>query len=128
MSLLSKKKVFKNPPLVCLTYSERIIKIELQYVSSSYDGKDPKKHSHCPDPQDKNALYRVNSGQDDGAEIGPATEQDPIEYFFASDASEIIEHTNRVLYLHDNDVASVLRGKLTIHRLKGSNPGDSPSR
>lgn len=77
----------------------------------------------------KSALYRVDSsGQDEGAEIGPATEHDPIEYFFASDASAIIEHTNRVLYLHDNDVASVLGGKLTIHRLKGSTAGESPSR
>lgn len=92
-------------------------------ISSSFDSKDPKKHSHSP-TQEKTAVYRVNSGQDDGAEIGPASEHDPIEYFFASDASAIIEHTNRVLYLHDNDVASVLNGKLSIHRLKGSNPGD----
>jgi glucosamine 6-phosphate synthetase-like amidotransferase/phosphosugar isomerase protein len=30
-----------------------------------------------------------------------------VEYFFASDASAIIEHTNRVLYLEDDDVAYV---------------------
>lgn len=66
--------------------------------------------------------------EDDGAEIGPAPEHDAIEYFFASDASAIIEHTNRVLYLHDNDIASVLDGKLSIHQLKKIKSGDSTSR
>ena len=32
------------------------------------------------------------------------------EYFFASDASAVIEHTNRVIYLEDNDVAAVQDG------------------
>lgn len=41
-----------------------------------------------------------------------------VEYFFASDASAIIEHTNRVLYLEDDDVAAVGNGVLSIHRLK----------
>ena len=41
-----------------------------------------------------------------------------IEYFFASDASAVIEHTNRVIYLEDNDVAAVVDGSLSIHRLK----------
>lgn len=41
-----------------------------------------------------------------------------IEFFFASDASAIIEHTNRVIYLEDDDVASVSAdGHLSIHRL-----------
>lgn len=44
-----------------------------------------------------------------------------IEYFFASDASPIIEHTNQVIYLEDNDVAAVNKhGQLTIHRVKRS--------
>lgn len=43
-----------------------------------------------------------------------------MEYFFASDASAIIEHTNRVLYLEDDDVAAVTNGVLSIHRLKRS--------
>ena len=30
-----------------------------------------------------------------------------VEYFFASDASAIIEHTNRVIFLEDDDVAAV---------------------
>uniref|UniRef100_A0A034VX05 glutamine--fructose-6-phosphate transaminase (isomerizing) n=1 Tax=Bactrocera dorsalis TaxID=27457 RepID=A0A034VX05_BACDO len=41
-----------------------------------------------------------------------------VEYFFASDASAIIEHTDRVIYLEDDDVAAVRDGALSIHRLK----------
>ncbi|KAL9898133.1 glutamine--fructose-6-phosphate aminotransferase [isomerizing] 2-like [Glossina fuscipes fuscipes] len=45
-------------------------------------------------------------------------EDTEIEYFFASDASAVIEHTNRVIYLEDDDVAAVKGGALSIHRLK----------
>uniref|UniRef100_A0AC35G8A7 Glutamine amidotransferase type-2 domain-containing protein n=1 Tax=Panagrolaimus sp. PS1159 TaxID=55785 RepID=A0AC35G8A7_9BILA len=40
------------------------------------------------------------------------------EYFFASDASAIIEHTKQVLFLEDDDVAVVDNGLLSIHRIK----------
>ncbi|KDN40950.1 isomerising glucosamine-fructose-6-phosphate aminotransferase [Tilletiaria anomala UBC 951] len=42
----------------------------------------------------------------------------PIEYFVASDASAIIEHTKRVLYLEDDDIAHISKGELHIHRLR----------
>lgn len=51
-----------------------------------------------------------------------------IEYFFASDASAIIEHTNRVIYLEDDDVASVVEGGLTLHRVKSASSGNDTSR
>ena len=31
----------------------------------------------------------------------------PVEYFLASDPSAVIEHTNRVLFLEDYDVAAI---------------------
>lgn len=40
-----------------------------------------------------------------------------VEYFVASDASAIIEHTRQVLFLEDDDVAFVENGVLTIHRV-----------
>ena len=43
-------------------------------------------------------------------------EGEAIEYFFASDASAIIEHTNRVIFLEDDDVAAIKNGTLSIHR------------
>ena len=30
-----------------------------------------------------------------------------VEYYFASDASAVIEHTNKVIFLEDDDVAAV---------------------
>lgn len=41
-----------------------------------------------------------------------------IEYFFASDASAVIEHTNQVIFLEDDDIAVVRKGCLNIHRIK----------
>uniref|UniRef100_A0A914DLC0 glutamine--fructose-6-phosphate transaminase (isomerizing) n=1 Tax=Acrobeloides nanus TaxID=290746 RepID=A0A914DLC0_9BILA len=40
-----------------------------------------------------------------------------VEYFVASDASAIIEHTNQVIFLEDDDVALVEDGALSIHRI-----------
>jgi hypothetical protein len=34
----------------------------------------------------------------------------PIEFFVASDASAVIEHTKRVLYLEDDDIAHIAEG------------------
>ncbi|XP_041121857.1 glutamine--fructose-6-phosphate aminotransferase [isomerizing] 2-like isoform X1 [Polyodon spathula] len=50
-----------------------------------------------------------------------------VEYYFASDASAIIEHTNKVIYLEDDDIAAVGEGKLSIHRINRL-AGDDPSR
>ena len=50
--------------------------------------------------------------------FGTTDENPSVEYFFASDASAIIEHTNKVLYLEDDDVAAVVNGQLSIHRMK----------
>ncbi|MFH4975212.1 hypothetical protein AB6A40_001921 [Gnathostoma spinigerum] len=41
-----------------------------------------------------------------------------VEYFVASDASAIIEHTKQVIFLEDDDVAVVHDGALSIHRIK----------
>ncbi|EIW78655.1 L-glutamine D-fructose 6-phosphate amidotansferase [Coniophora puteana RWD-64-598 SS2] len=42
----------------------------------------------------------------------------PIEFFIASDAAAIVEHTKRVLYLEDDDIAHIAEGQLHIHRLR----------
>ena len=42
----------------------------------------------------------------------------PIKFFVASVASAIIEHTKRVLYLKDDDIAHIAQGELHIHRLR----------
>lgn len=62
----------------------------------------------------------------DTSEIEPL-ENKEIEYFFASDASAVIEHTNQVIFLEDDDVAAIKDGLLSIHRLK-RNLDDSHAR
>ncbi|RSH84883.1 glutamine--fructose-6-phosphate transaminase (isomerizing) [Apiotrichum porosum] len=42
----------------------------------------------------------------------------PIEFFVASDPAAIIEHTKKVLYLEDDDIAHIFEGELHIHRLR----------
>jgi glucosamine--fructose-6-phosphate aminotransferase (isomerizing) len=42
----------------------------------------------------------------------------PIEFYIASDPSAIVEHTKRVLYLEDDDIAHIAEGELHIHRLR----------
>ena len=41
-----------------------------------------------------------------------------VEYFVSSDPSSIIEHTKKVLYLEDDDIAHIHDGELQIHRLQ----------
>lgn len=53
--------------------------------------------------EDLNSLETLNTNQ--------------MELFIASDASAIIEHTKKVIFLEDNDIAHLSNGKLTIHRL-----------
>lgn len=48
----------------------------------------------------------------------------PIEFFIASDAAAIVEHTKRVLYLEDDDIAHISEGELHIHRLRRKEEGD----
>ena len=83
--------------------------------------EDPKSYAHIGDPsmspavqrKKNSAMFRIDSDQT--GEIHPCDDS-PVEYFFASDASAIIEHTNKVIFLEDDDVAAVKRGTLSIHR------------
>jgi glutamine---fructose-6-phosphate transaminase (isomerizing) len=64
-------------------------------------------------PADKSLLHRSQSRaflSDDGAPM-------PTEFFLSSDPSAIVEHTKKVLYLEDDDIAHVHEGSLNIHRL-----------
>jgi len=99
--------------------------LESDSIPVQYSAEDHSKtYIHMPaelDPQASpmvprkktSAMFRVDSEHTE--EIHPS-DGDAVEYFFASDASAIIEHTNRVLYLEDDDVASVKMGVLSIHR------------
>ncbi|XP_069555933.1 glutamine--fructose-6-phosphate aminotransferase [isomerizing] 1 [Brachyistius frenatus] len=81
-------------------------------------------------------LYRSTAKDKKSCTALPRMDQDTclfpvdeksVEYYFASDASAVIEHTNRVIFLEDDDVAAVVEGRLSIHRIK-RRAGDYPAR
>lgn len=79
---------------------------------------DAEQHSladHRPHGRELPLLPRSDST----SEFQPLEDKE-VEYFFASDASAVIEHTNRVIFLEDDDVAAVKDGLLSIHRLRRS--------
>ncbi|XP_037892505.1 glutamine--fructose-6-phosphate aminotransferase [isomerizing] 2 isoform X2 [Glossina fuscipes] len=86
-------------------------------------GKDEKKQQTETDnepehrPHGHNHDLSVLPRSESTSEFMPLEERE-VEYFFASDASAVIEHTNRVIYLEDDDVAAVRDGALSIHRLR----------
>ena len=47
------------------------------------------------------AVQRIHSVSDLTSDAGP------VEYFYASDASAIIEHTKKIVFLEDDDVISI---------------------
>ncbi|KAJ3031524.1 UNVERIFIED_CONTAM: glutamine--fructose-6-phosphate transaminase (isomerizing) [Siphonaria sp. JEL0065] len=63
---------------------------------------------------DKAAVRRAKSR----SFMGESGDVEPIEYILASDASAIIEHTKKVMYLEDDDIAHIADGDLHIHRLR----------
>ncbi|ODV96497.1 hypothetical protein PACTADRAFT_80512 [Pachysolen tannophilus NRRL Y-2460] len=40
----------------------------------------------------------------------------PVEFFLSSDPSSVIQHTKKVLFLEDDDIAHIYNGELHIHR------------
>uniref|UniRef100_A0A8D3BLQ1 glutamine--fructose-6-phosphate transaminase (isomerizing) n=1 Tax=Scophthalmus maximus TaxID=52904 RepID=A0A8D3BLQ1_SCOMX len=50
-----------------------------------------------------------------------------LKHVFNSVCLSLIEHTNRVIFLEDDDVAAVMEGRLSIHRMK-RRAGDYPAR
>eukprot|EP00041_Stephanoeca_diplocostata_P023095 m.561360 g.561360 ORF g.561360 m.561360 type:complete len:710 (+) comp22216_c0_seq1:110-2239(+) len=48
-----------------------------------------------------------------------AASEEPVEFYLASDASAIIEHTKKVVYLEDEDVAHITGGRMNMSRAEG---------
>uniref|UniRef100_A0A665VD35 glutamine--fructose-6-phosphate transaminase (isomerizing) n=1 Tax=Echeneis naucrates TaxID=173247 RepID=A0A665VD35_ECHNA len=106
------QQLVSRSPLLIGVRSEHELpteEITVQYNSKGLN----KKNSHNR-PDCSNSIQSVEDGS-------------AVEYYFASDASAIIEHTNKVLYLEDDDIAVVRQGKLSIHRLNWQ-AGEDPVR
>lgn len=115
----------KGSPLVVGVKTARKMKVDFVDVEYSEKGALPaerashnvavkKTHTSLLAPPDKSLLHRSQSRaflSDDGV-------PQPAEFFLSSDPSAIIEHTKKVLYLEDDDIAHIHEGQLNIHRLK----------
>jgi len=121
----------KGSPLVIGVRTEKRMKVDFVDVEYAEDGPLPaetasqnvalKKStvgnflsaSNALAPPDKSLLHRSQSRAfmtDDGAPM-------PTEFFLSSDPSAIVEHTKKVMYLEDDDIAHIHEGSLNIHRL-----------
>jgi len=110
----------RGSPLLVGIKTESALESDSIPVQFSLDEDPLKTHNHgdvssSPAPRKKtSAMFRMDP--DHTEEIRPSDE-DSVEYFFASDASAIIEHTNRVIFLEDDDVAACKLGVLSLHRM-----------
>ncbi|XP_014900346.1 glutamine--fructose-6-phosphate aminotransferase [isomerizing] 2 [Poecilia latipinna] len=106
----------RGSPLLIGVRSEHELpteQIPVQYNSGHIKEDVEEKNSH----NRTDSSNAINSNEDGRA----------VEYYFASDASAIIEHTNKVLYMEDDDIAAVKGGELSIHRINRQ-AGDDPVR
>ena len=114
----------KGSPLVVGVRTQRKMKVDFVDVEYSEEGPLPAERASQTlaiknasasllAPPDKSLLHRSQSRaflSDDGRPI-------PTEFFLSSDPSAIVEHTKKVLYLEDDDIAHIHEGSLNIHRL-----------
>ncbi|KAK9517992.1 hypothetical protein VZT92_023321 [Zoarces viviparus] len=99
----------RGSPLLIGVRSEQELTTDIPIQYNSVQEKNSHNRPDCP-----SGINSVGDGR-------------PVEYYFASDASAIIEHTNKVLYLEDNDMAVVIGGELSIRRVKQQD-GEVPVR
>jgi len=120
----------RGSPLLVGIKTEAVLEsdsIPVQY-SKDLEGK---KHHFGASGQNTPSVSRKTSAEfrmaaPEGEAISMCKPSDKVEYFFASDASAIIEHTNRVIFLEDDDVAAVANGVLSIHRVKRALDDSNP--
>jgi len=124
----------RGSPLLVGIKTEAILESDSIPVQYSKDLEGKKHHfgvtSGTSTPQaSRKTSAEFRMAAPEGESISMCKPSDKVEYFFASDASAIIEHTNRVIFLEDDDVAAVANGVLSIHRVKrGVDDGNQTSR
>ncbi|XP_051534039.1 glutamine--fructose-6-phosphate aminotransferase [isomerizing] 2 [Myxocyprinus asiaticus] len=124
-ALVFKSVHFPGEAVATRRGSPLLIGVRCQYELSTeqipvqYNRGDSRKD----DLQEKNFRNRVGSTN----ALHSVHDRMAVEFYFASDASAIIEHTNKVIYLEDDDVAVVMDGKLYVHRIKPT-AGEDPVR
>merc|ERR1712179_655253 len=120
----------RGSPLLVGIKTESVLESDSIPVQYSKDLEGKKHHfgaSGAATPQQSrktSAEFRMAAPE--GESISMCKPSDKVEYFFTSDASAIIEHTNRVIFLEDDDVAAVSNGVLSIHRIQRGLDSSAP--
>lgn len=128
----------KGSPLLVGVKTEKKLKVDFVDVefpepnNQDYPGRNNTNSSNQQQGQDL-GLLPVAAGEsnlrtsqsraflsDDGLPM-------PTEFFLSSDPASVIQHTKKVLFLEDDDIAHIYDGELHIHRAK-KNAGDSTTR
>ncbi|XP_017347553.1 glutamine--fructose-6-phosphate aminotransferase [isomerizing] 2 [Ictalurus punctatus] len=104
----------RGSPLLIGIRSQYKLSTEEITIQYNGDSRDVQSKNYINKVDNSNALHSVNDRM-------------AVEFYFASDASAIIEHTNKVIYLEDDDMAAVAEGKLSLHRMNRS-AGEDPVR
>ncbi|BEI88479.1 uncharacterized protein CcaverHIS019_0111970 [Cutaneotrichosporon cavernicola] len=114
----------RGSPLLIGVKSERKLKVDFVDVELQDDKQIP-----VPEAVDGQGLLAVPANgtaapgsnlrrQQSRAFLSEDGMPQPIEFFVASDPAAIVEHTKKVLYLEDDDIAHIADGQLHIHRLR----------
>ncbi|KAM9451704.1 glutamine--fructose-6-phosphate aminotransferase [isomerizing] 2 [Clarias gariepinus] len=120
-ALVFKSVHFPGEAVVTRRGSPLLIGVRSQYKLSTE--QIPIQYNETKDVQNQNFINTLDSSN----VLHSVNERMAVEFYFASDASAIIEHTNKVIYLEDDDIAAVAEGKLSVHRLNRS-AGEDPVR
>lgn len=122
----------KGSPLLIGVKTDRKLKVDfvdVEFRDSAQDGV----INHNTQAQEEMGLLPVTPSEsnlrtsqsraflsDDGLPM-------PVEFFLSSDPASVIQHTKKVLFLEDDDIAHIYDGELHIHRAKKA-AGESTTR
>lgn len=104
-ALLIRSTAFPNELVACKVGSPLVLGLkpavndEIAVIKSSIKEKD--------DYSRNRSSANITNAVSSSLEVGAEGETTKAEYFFSSDASAIIEHTDKVVYFEDNDLAHV---------------------
>jgi len=121
----------KGSPLLVGVKTERKLKVD--FVDVEFPDQEPVVN-HNASTNNELGLLPVAAG-----ELNLRTSQSraflsddnipmPVEFFLSSDPASVVQHTKKVLFLEDNDIAHIYDGELHIHRANKKNAGESTIR
>lgn len=121
----------KGSPLLVGVKTDRKLKVDFvdvefqqdQQISKTNNQSQSQQNDFLPIAHNESNLRTSQSRAflaDDGIPM-------PVEFFLSSDPASVIQHTKKVLFLEDDDIAHIYDGELHIHRAKKS-AGESTTR